>query len=86
MSEKPPSTPPPHPAPPTKPSAFHLPKSFDGHIEHLVITTSVGLAVGLTVGTVLFSRGKGWRAASAMAGVGFAAGRSFDRINDSKVV
>ena len=45
-----------------------------------LVKTAIGVAVGGVVGTIMFRRGKGSRAASIATGVGVAAGSTYERI------
>ena len=45
-----------------------------------LIKTAAGVAVGGVLGMILFRSGKGQRAASVAAGVGVAAGSTYERV------
>ena len=51
---------------------MQLPNGVEKHIESGLLKSAVGAAAGLAVGVVFFRGGKGWRMASAAAGVGVA--------------
>jgi hypothetical protein len=63
---------------------WQLPNGVEKHIESGLLKSAVGAAAGLAVGVVFFRGGKGWRMASAAAGVGVAIGSTVERATAGK--
>ncbi|KAG7357890.1 protein of unknown function DUF543 containing protein [Nitzschia inconspicua] len=64
----------------TPSSQWKLPDGIEDDIEQALIKTAVGATVGGLLGVIMFRSGGGSRAASVAAGVGVAAGSTFERI------
>jgi len=65
---------------PSSTSSWKLPEGIENHIEAGLIKTAAGVAVGGALGMIMFRSGKGMRAASIAAGVGVAAGSTYERV------
>mmetsp|Transcript_80239 Transcript_80239/g.223152 ORF Transcript_80239/g.223152 Transcript_80239/m.223152 type:complete len:90 (-) Transcript_80239:114-383(-) len=67
-------------APAASASSWKLPEGIEDHIEAGLFKATVGVAAGGVVGMIMFRSGKGMRAASVAAGVGVAAGSTYERL------
>mmetsp|Transcript_12938 Transcript_12938/g.20830 ORF Transcript_12938/g.20830 Transcript_12938/m.20830 type:complete len:86 (+) Transcript_12938:67-324(+) len=80
MSESSSSSGTPPPPPSSSSSSWKLPDGIEDDIEQALIKTAVGATVGGVLGLILFRSGGGQRAGSIAAGVGVAAGSTYERI------
>lgn len=68
------------PPPPSSKSSWRLPDGIEDDVEQAILKTAVGATVGGLLGVIMFRSGGGSRAASVAAGVGVAAGSTYERI------
>jgi hypothetical protein len=77
MSDSGDNTPPP---PASSNNSWKLPDGIEDDIESALIKTAIGATVGGLFGVIMFKAGSGSRAASVAAGIGVAAGSTYERV------